>query len=162
MRHMGVTGAVIVGFCLVACDGGTPSNPADTVEETQDTDAILETTTDARTPLTPPTLRVVTFNTGTSLKPQGGAADRGYGAEQWEICDEWYGNGLSWHSIMDDARAWIAEVDPQSASLNINWTGECTERDSGVRRRLLTNRWPRKGSSYPDSCRVAFSIAIFL
>lgn len=94
--------ALLVG----SCDGDTSAPPADTV------DASLDATADVPAGPTPPPLRAVTFNTGTSLKPQGGAADRGYGAEQWEICDEWYGNGLSWLSIMDDARAWIAAVDP--------------------------------------------------
>ncbi len=103
-----------------ACDGGTSKPPADTTEDTASTDTTpdagpdtaVDVAVDGAAGPTPPPLRVVTFNTGTSLKPQGGAADRGYGAEQWEICDEWYGNGLSWVSIMDDTREWIAQTDP--------------------------------------------------
>ncbi|MFH1532941.1 MAG: hypothetical protein ABIK09_19630 [Pseudomonadota bacterium] len=112
MRRMTVIALILGALGFVACDCGSMAPQADTAEEIHGTDATVETTDDAPTPATPPALRVVTFNTGTSLKPKGGAADRGYGAEAWEICDEWYGNGLSWLAIMDDARAWIAEVDP--------------------------------------------------
>ena len=120
MRRSAPITLLLLALALGACDGGGSTPPADTAQDSRAADTAPDTTADvapdiapdAPTPLTPPALRVVTFNTGTSLKPQGGAADRGYGAAQWEICDEWYGNGLSWLNIMDDTRAWIAEVDP--------------------------------------------------
>jgi len=104
-------------LCFAAClsdpskqapdQGGT-----DALEEIHSTDVTLETTDDGPVAATPPALRVITFNTGTSLMPSGATPNRGYGPDQWKICDDWYGNGLSWKNIMDDTRAWIAETDP--------------------------------------------------
>ena len=61
----------------------------------------------------PIALRVVTFNTGTT----GGARhdlppDDGYGSAQASICDQYYGNGLSWVPVMNDTRDFLARIDP--------------------------------------------------
>lgn len=62
---------------------------------------------------TPIALRVLTFNTGTT----GGARhdlppDDGYGSAQANLCDQYYGNGLSWVPVMDDTRDFLARTDP--------------------------------------------------
>ena len=103
MRRVGIMAAVIVALFLVACDCGPMGPRTDTTDDRLSVDT---------TQPTPPPLRVVTFNTGTSLKPPADRTDRGYGRDQWAACDEWYGNGLSWVPLIEDARAWIAAVDP--------------------------------------------------
>lgn len=98
--------------CLAACSGGSSTPLADAVGDAPGIETTKGDMLDVPTPSNPPDLRVVTFNTGTSLKPSDSSPNRGYGGEQWGICDEWYGNGLSWLAIMDDTRAWLAGVDP--------------------------------------------------
>jgi len=58
------------------------------------------------------TFTAVTFNTGTSGTVDPSAPPGGYGPEQAEYTDQWYGNGLSWVPSIDAARAWLAATDP--------------------------------------------------
>jgi beta-glucosidase len=86
-----------------------------------DGDVVAETGSPDRPPLT-----VMTFNSGTSLTPPPGVANEGFGPEQAAICDEWYGNGLSWNAFVEDVRKYIEEVDPDVVTFQeIFWCGEC-------------------------------------
>jgi len=56
---------------------------------------------------------VMTFNTGTTLKLEHDAEpDDGYGAQQAQFSDRWYGNGLAWKGAIDAVRKLIRQVDP--------------------------------------------------
>ncbi len=59
------------------------------------------------------TLRVVSFNTGTTEGlGHDDSPDDGYTSEHAAISDEHYGDGLAWLPAVDAARSWFAEVDP--------------------------------------------------
>jgi hypothetical protein len=58
-------------------------------------------------------LRVVTFNTGTTLSLEHDATpDDGYGATHARIAEEHYGNGLAWSRAIADTRSYLARLDP--------------------------------------------------
>lgn len=64
-------------------------------------------------PPEPAPLVVVTFNTGTAPEiPHDDPPDDGYGAAQAAVSDEWYGDGLAWSDVIDDASAWFASTAP--------------------------------------------------
>jgi hypothetical protein len=68
-------------------------------------------TADATSVDTALSLRVVTFNTGTTSGERHDLPpDDGYGSAESAICDEWYGNGLSWTAVVADASAFFATV----------------------------------------------------
>jgi len=74
------------------------------------------------------TLRVVTFNTGTSGMYDPDAGPGGYGEAQAAIVDEYYGNGLAWVPAIDQARAWLAETRPDVIGFQeIFHPGECAD-----------------------------------
>lgn len=59
------------------------------------------------------TLRVVTFNTGTTEgMGHDEGPDDGYTAAHAETSDQWYGDGLAWLPAVEATREWLAEVDP--------------------------------------------------
>lgn len=75
----------------------------------------------------PEPLVVVTFNTGTTEGlPHEAAPDDGYGDEQAAISDAWYGDGLAWSPVVEDARAWFAETPADIVGFQeVFWSGEC-------------------------------------
>ena len=124
MRNIDTTTFLAAALLIVSCAPapGEEATPEDVYTEEKAEDYI-----DASP--TPPPLRVVTFNTGTSLKPSADDGEnRGYGRDQWAACDEWYGNGLAWKPIVEDTRAWFAAVDPDIVALQeVFWPGECPD-----------------------------------
>jgi hypothetical protein len=69
-----------------------------------------------------PRFSVVTFNTGIP-KSDAGAA---YGPEQAAVAAEWYGTGLSFMSLIDDARAFFDDVQPDVVGFQeIFHPGDC-------------------------------------
>ena len=61
----------------------------------------------------PDSLRVVTFNTGTTPGLAHDAPpDDGYGSAQAAISDRWYGDGLAWRPAIDDVRRFLDDVRP--------------------------------------------------
>jgi len=75
-----------------------------------------------------PSLVVVTFNTGTSLSYAGPLDNEGFHEEQHAVCDEWYGNGLSWKPFVEDALTFLAEADPDIVVFQeIFWSDECAQ-----------------------------------
>jgi len=119
--------ALILVSALQACSAsGTPIDAADAVMDQgapRETDSAVQ---DAAPAL--PSLVVVTFNTGTSLKPPDDEPNKGFHKEQSEICDQWYGNGLSWKPIVEDARLFLESVDPDIIAFQeIFWSGECPD-----------------------------------
>lgn len=58
-------------------------------------------------------LRAMTFNTGTSegLPHDAPPAD-GYGRAEAAISDAWYGDGLAWRPVVEDARRFLAAARP--------------------------------------------------
>lgn len=74
-----------------------------------------------------PSIRVVTFNTGTGVEgAHDSGPDDGYSREQAEITDAWYGNGLAWTDFVDDTRAFFDAIDADVVVFQeIFWTGDC-------------------------------------
>ena len=61
----------------------------------------------------PTSLRVVTFNTGTTEGLAHDAPpDDGYASAEAAISDRYYGDGLAWQPVVDDARRFLAELQP--------------------------------------------------
>jgi hypothetical protein len=61
---------------------------------------------------TPLQLRAVTFNTGTSPgSTHDNPPDDGYSSAAAAISDEYYGNGLAWSPVVEDARRFFATLD---------------------------------------------------
>lgn len=78
----------------------------------------------------------VTFNTGTTAGlSHGTGADDGYGDEQAAISDQWYGDGMAWAAVVDDARAWFAALQPDVVAFQeIFYTGDCAGIPEGPER----------------------------
>ena len=73
-------------------------------------------------------LRVVTFNTGTAGGSDDAESNQGYGPQQAQWNDEYYGNGLSWWPFVDDVAAYFADLDADVVAFQeIFWPGECPE-----------------------------------
>ncbi len=95
---------------------------------------------DSRTGLGP--LVVMTFNTGTSLKPPAGAENQGFQAQQAAWCDQWYGNGLAWKPFVEDARRFIAEVSPDVVVFQeIFYSGDCPLIPSEAQAGFVCQTW---------------------
>ncbi|MCA9592102.1 MAG: hypothetical protein KC776_02300 [Myxococcales bacterium] len=66
---------------------------------------------------------VVTFNTGTTL---GLPFDGDYTSDNAAITDQYYGNGLSWKSVIADTRAFFDGLSPDVVGFQeIFWPGDC-------------------------------------
>ncbi|MCG3173620.1 MAG: hypothetical protein GMKNLPBB_01819 [Myxococcota bacterium] len=64
-------------------------------------------------PVQPRELVVVTFNTGTSEgQPHDAPPDDGYGSAQAKISDQHYGDGLAWKPVVEDARRFFSQLNP--------------------------------------------------
>jgi len=90
-------------------DVDSQSHPGDVADEVSGDgahDEVGNEVSDARP------LVVMTFNTGTSLVPPAGAINKGFGKQQAAWCDEYYGNGLSWMALIEDARVFVEGVSP--------------------------------------------------
>lgn len=88
----------------------------------------LDFSTGARlaTPAPARTLTAVTFNTGTSGTVDPSAPPGGYGRDQAELEDLWYGNGLAWKPSVEAAKAWLAAADPDVVTFQeIFHSGDC-------------------------------------
>ncbi len=116
--------AVTLTAVLAACGGDTPESGDGELSDTgtsdadagasdvadADTGALLDAVDAAAEPDTTPTLtfRAVTFNTGGSARGDG-ADNAGFGADQAELSDAWYGNGIAWSTFVDDTARWFEQ-----------------------------------------------------
>lgn len=75
----------------------------------------------------PAPIVAVTYNTGTSEGMGHDAPpDDGYGEEQAAVSDAWYGDGLAWVPVVEDARAWFAATPADIVGFQeVFWSGEC-------------------------------------
>lgn len=104
----------------------------------------LDHATGARlaTPASGRTIRAVTFNTGTSGMYDPDAPEGGYGKEQAELVDAYYGNGLAWVPAIDAARAWLARTRPDVIGFQeIFHPGECAEIPTEARTGFVCEDW---------------------
>lgn len=96
--------------------------------------------TDTGTP--PPSLRVVTFNTGTTETMGAVGEDDGYGAEQAAISDQYYGDGLAWGQTVQDATAFFAQVDADVVVMQeVFWSGDCAKIPEKARAGFVCEDW---------------------
>ncbi|MBW2529627.1 MAG: hypothetical protein JRI23_35950 [Deltaproteobacteria bacterium] len=91
----------------------------------------------------PPFAVVVTFNTGTSeqlghdLPP-----DDGYGSEQALLSDQYYGDGLAWQQVVDDARAFFEGIDAEVVGFQeIFYSGECESIPAAAHTGFVCETW---------------------
>ena len=88
-------------------------------------------------------LRVVTFNTGSGKSvddiTEGNA---GFGPEQSELGDRWYGNGLAWPAAIRDVRAFMDRVDPDIVGLQeVFYSGHCVDIPEPARKGFVCEDW---------------------
>jgi len=86
---------------------------------------------------------VVTFNTGTSEGlPHDAEPDDGYTSVQADLSDAWYGDGLAWNAALEDARAFLAAVDPVIVAFQeIFYTGDCAAIPEEAREGFVCDGW---------------------
>ena len=86
---------------------------------------------------------VVTFNTGSGpdmLHDDG--PDDGYTAEHAALTDTWYGNGLAFLSLVEDARLYFEGLDPDLVVFQeIFWSGECPQIPEEARAGFVCETW---------------------
>jgi len=72
-------------------------------------------------------VRAMTFNTGTGATPPRELADTyGWGRDEADLGDAWYGNGLAWIALIDAMAPWMADQSPDVVAFQeIFWPGEC-------------------------------------
>ncbi len=83
-----------------------------------------------REPIDPrpvPTGVFVTFNTGTTQGlPHDESLSDGYGAEQADLSDELYGDGLAWQAAIDQTVTFFAELSPDVVGFQeMFYSGDC-------------------------------------
>jgi hypothetical protein len=115
----------MAGWVLVAACAGEPEAPRPT-----------------------PPLQVATFNTGTT----SGSGELGFGAEEAELADAWYGNGLAFHAAMSAAEDWVAVAAPDLLGLQeIFDTAECAAVPEEARGGFVCATLPAARWSDPDA-----------
>ena len=123
-------GLAVGSVALCACAGGeSGEDPQTTADVESDSNTPMEDsggdlTEDASTPTL---LRVVTFNCGSgAIPPADGAMNDGYGSRESEWSDEWYGNGLAYSDVVEDARQYFSALEADIVALQeVFWSGEC-------------------------------------
>lgn len=106
-------------------DASTTDADATPTDAASDVGASVDVETDDDV-ATVEAFRVVTFNAGSGASPGNAETNAGFGEDQKEVADEWYGNGLAWKAIVEDTRAAFAELDADIVAFQeIFWPGEC-------------------------------------
>ncbi len=90
-----------------------------------------------------PTFVAVTMNTGTNPGlPHDALPDDGYGAQEAAYSDEHYGDGLAWRAVIDDTRAFFAEVDADVVAFQeIFSSAECPDVPVEARAGFVCETW---------------------
>jgi hypothetical protein len=89
-------------------------------------DVIFTATKTDQSNQTPKPFVVITFNTGGGAGGSDDLPNEGFHSEQFEISDDWYGNGLAWPAFITAAAEFIAETDPDVIVFQeVFWTGDC-------------------------------------
>lgn len=88
-------------------------------------------------------LRVVSLNTGSGKTVKVPAEDNaGFGPEQAETADHWYGNGLAWPSVMQDLQAFFKQVDADIVGLQeIFYSGHCPDIPKSAHQGFVCENW---------------------
>ena len=99
---------------------------------------------EAAAPAAPPTgVVAVTFNTGTTTGLGHDAPpEDGYGGEEAALSDAYYGDGLAWQAVADDARAFFASVDADVVTFQeIFYSGDCPAIPADARAGFVCETW---------------------
>ncbi|MFN3199250.1 MAG: endonuclease/exonuclease/phosphatase family protein [Bradymonadia bacterium] len=94
---------------------------------------------------------VVTFNTGSAPElDHDGPPEDGYGPAEAELTDTWYGNGLAWMERVNEAAAFMADLQPDLVAFQeIFHPGDCAEVPSEHHGGFVCDGWS------PDQPTVA-------
>ena len=89
-----------------------------------------------------PTFVAVTFNTGTTLAMGSQNPDDGYGSAEAKQSDLYYGDGLAWRAVVEDTRAFLAQVSPDIVGFQeIFYSGECATVPADARTGFVCENW---------------------
>ncbi|MEZ4225581.1 MAG: hypothetical protein R3B13_31805 [Polyangiaceae bacterium] len=89
-----------------------------------------------------PTFTAVTFNTGTTKSIGAQNPDDGYGPAEASASDQYYGDGLAWRAVVEDTRAFLAEVAPDVIGFQeIFFSGDCTTVPADARAGFVCETW---------------------
>ncbi len=86
---------------------------------------------------------MVTFNTGTTLGLAHDAdPEDGYSSVEAAISDEWYGDGLAWRPVVEDARLFFEEQQPDIVAFQeIFWSGDCANMPEDSKAGFVCEDW---------------------
>lgn len=85
---------------------------------------------------------VVTFNTGTAGSIGAASDADGYGPDQAELSDLYYGNGLAWLELVEDTRRFFAALDPDVVFFQeIFHPGDCETIPPEAHGGFICERW---------------------
>lgn len=106
---------------------------------------------DSGTPREAP-LIVVTFNTGTASElVRTVEGEDGYGSDQANHSDRWYGNGLAWRPAITATRAWFDAFSPDIVVFQeIFWTGDCAGIPEDARAGFVCEGWDDTQPTVPE------------
>lgn len=88
-------------------------------------------------------LIVVTFNTGTSAGVVSGPdGEDGYGPDQAELSDAWYGDSLAWTPAVEATQAWFTRFSPDLVVFQETfWSGGCADVPEAARTGFVCEDW---------------------
>ncbi len=132
-------------------DAGTDAGdvPADEMDAGSDPDGADgdDETPDAGGDSGPSSFLAVTFNTG--IHPKVGSD--GFTSEQKQYLDQYYGNGLSWGPAIDEARAFLASVQPDVVVFQeIFDVDECADIPTEARQGFVCEDWSPGSPTVPQ------------
>lgn len=104
-------------------DPTSPGTTADPGLDTGDSSGVPGGSTGDPGPLS---MTVVTFNTGTTLDLDHGSDGDGYGNNEADLSDQYYGDGLAWQANVDQTAAFFAALQPDVVVFQeIFYSGDC-------------------------------------
>jgi hypothetical protein len=88
-----------------------------------------------------PSIKIVTFNTGTT-EGRNGQNNAGYGEEQGALSDMYYGNGLAWQAAVDDTRLFFERIDADIVAFQeIFFSDDCPSVPAEARAGFVCESW---------------------
>ncbi len=125
----------------LTADGATP----DAADGSRPTDAGVVVPIDAAPPCATTdrtTLRIVTFNTGTTSGMGSTTHPDGYDEEKAAFSDEYYGNGLAWIAAVAAAQRWVNDTAADIIAFQeVFYSGDCLAVPPQARPGFVCESW---------------------